>query len=109
MSSSSAPREALFSQSLDRLKESFLLAAAQQGNIQDCASLLEIGASVNWQGQDGDTPLLAACRRGHVDTVSLLLSHGADGNLVGNDSYAPIHVVAKRGCINTLNMLLDAR
>lgn len=41
------------SQSLDRLKESFLLAAAQGGNEQDCESLLEIGADVNWKSSEG--------------------------------------------------------
>lgn len=55
-----------FNQSLDRLKESFLWAAAQGGNTEDCESLLEIGADVNWKHTDGDTPLLAACRRGHT-------------------------------------------
>jgi ankyrin repeat protein len=58
-----------FNQSLDRLKESFLWAAAQGGNTEDCESLLEIGADVNWKHTDGDTPLLAACRRGHTGNV----------------------------------------
>lgn len=37
---------ASFSMSLDRLKESFLWAAAQGNNIQDCEALLEIGAGM---------------------------------------------------------------
>jgi|AntAceMinimDraft_12_1070368.scaffolds.fasta_scaffold116060_2 ankyrin repeat protein len=63
----------MFSNSIDRLKESFLYATAQGGNAQDCESLLSIGADVNWKGQDGATPLLAACKRGHKEAAAVLL------------------------------------
>ena len=98
-----------FATSLDRMKESFLLAAAQGGNLQDCDSLIELGADVNWRGQDGgDTPLLAACRRGHSDTVAFLLAHGADSNALGSDSMSALHIVAQRNDVATLNVLLES-
>ena len=93
--------------SIDRLKESFLYAAAQGGNNVDCDSLLALGADVNWKGPEGDTPLLAAVRKGHLDTASLLLAYGADANIIGGDGLMPIHVAAKRGDYNTLNLLLE--
>ena len=49
-----------FTESLDRLKESFLFAAAQGGNTEDCESLLEIGADTEWRNPEGDTPLLVS-------------------------------------------------
>jgi hypothetical protein len=85
-----------------------LWAAAQGGNTQDCAALLDINADVNFKNADGDTPLLAACRRGHAETATLLLAHGANVNTPGNDSLAPIHVCAKRGDVQTLDALLEA-
>jgi len=98
-----------FAESLDRLKESFLWAAAQGGNTQDCQSLIEIGADVNWKNSDGETPLLAACRRGHAETISMLLVHGADANIVSsNDGLAPLHICAKRGDHISLDHLLAA-
>lgn len=97
-----------FSESLSRLKESFLYAAANGGNIDDCNQLIEIGADVNWKNSDGDTPLLAACRKGYADTVSFLLANGADPNCVGNDGFAPIHIASRRGDADTLCLLLDA-
>eukprot|EP01041_Mallomonas_annulata_P012717 gene12717-26788_t len=97
-----------FSQSLDRLKESFLWAAAQGGNTQDCESLIEIGADVNWRNNEGDTPLLAACRRGHIETAITLIVHGADVNAVGEDSFSPLHICCRRGNYELLNVLLDA-
>ncbi|CAN0415143.1 unnamed protein product, partial [Ascophyllum nodosum] len=50
---------------LNRFKESFLWAAAKGGRVEECESLVKIGADVNWQSPQGDTPLLAACRNGH--------------------------------------------
>mmetsp|Transcript_7461 Transcript_7461/g.16600 ORF Transcript_7461/g.16600 Transcript_7461/m.16600 type:complete len:423 (-) Transcript_7461:526-1794(-) len=97
-----------FSESLDRLKESFLWAAAQGGNTQDCESLIEIGADVNWRNHDGDTPLLAACRRGHTETIALLLAHGADSNTTGADWLAPLHICTKRGDAASVDALLNA-
>lgn len=96
-----------FSASIDRLKESFLWAAAQGGNTQDCESLVEIGADINWRNADGDTPLLAACRRGHTDTVAFLVAHGADCNATGADSLTPLHICSKRGDSSTLDVLMD--
>lgn len=90
------------------LQESFLWAAAQQGNTHDCESLIEIGADVNWKHQDGDTPLLAACRRGHTETIALLLAHGADSNICGTDSFTPLHVSTRRGDAESVNVLLNA-
>jgi hypothetical protein len=105
-------------------------SAAKGGNFQDCQSLLDIGANINWKGADGgtlykfictplnsfgyfhylsilDTPLLAACRRGHTDTVALLIAHNADVNIPGNDSNFPIHVACERGDYDIVNFLLN--
>lgn len=97
-----------FSQCLDRMKESFLIAAAQGGNNQDIESLVDYGADINWKGQSGDTPLLAACRRGYVSSVQLLLAYGADVNICGNDSLYPIHVCVQRGDYEMLNVILES-
>jgi len=98
----------MFSNSIDRLKESFLLATAQGGNAEDCEALLSIGADVNWRGQDSETPLLAACKRGHKDAMSMLLAYGADSNARGADSMTPLHIASRRGDCATVNMLLHA-
>jgi ankyrin repeat protein len=97
-----------FSGSLDKFKESFLCAAAQGGNTEDCESLLEIGANVEWRNADGDTPLLSAVRRGHAETAALLLVHGADLNARGHDGLTPLHVVCRNGDVRTMNVLLNA-
>jgi ankyrin repeat protein len=63
------------SSQIEKLKESFLLAAATGGRLLECQSLLELGAEIDYANDvdDKDTPLLAACRGGHRAVVSLLL------------------------------------
>jgi len=63
------------SNQIEKLKESFLLAAATGGRLLECQSLLELGAEIDYANDvdDKDTPLLAACRGGHRAVVSLLL------------------------------------
>ncbi len=85
-----------------------LWAAAQGGNAQDCESLIQYGADVNWKNADGDTPLLAACRRGHTETIELLLACGADSNVGGIDSLTPLHIATRRGDAESVNILLNA-
>ena len=40
-------------QQIERLKESFLCAAARGGRLEECASLLELGADIEWR-ENGD-------------------------------------------------------
>lgn len=96
-----------FSNSIDRLKESFLLATAQGGNAEDCEALLSIGADVNWRGADDETPLLAACKKGHGDAAQVMLAYGADCNARGGDSLTALHVAARRGDLASVNLLLN--
>lgn len=72
------------SQHIDRLKESFLWAAARNGMEEDCVSLMELGADVNWKSKDGETPLMAAAQNGHKGVVSLCLASGADPSIISD-------------------------
>jgi len=96
-----------FSRSIDRLKESFLLATAQGGNAEDCEALLSIGADVNWRGAADETPLLAACKKGHSAAAQVILAYGADCNARGADSFTALHIAARRGDLGTINLLLN--
>ncbi len=47
-------------------------------NVPEVRRLLSVGAGVNVQDSDGDTPLHWASMKGHVQVVVELLKHGAD-------------------------------
>ena len=58
-----------------------LNVCVQAGSAEEVASLLDMGANVNWRSADcggGDTALLAAVRNGHCTVAGMLLAMGAD-------------------------------
>jgi ankyrin repeat protein len=52
-----------------------LLAAAKNGKLEVCRLLIDLGADVQIQSNDGATPLMAAAEGGHVDVCKLLLDN----------------------------------
>jgi len=58
-----------------------LHAAAANGHLKMCQTLLEQGADINAQDLAGSTPLHLAAGRGHHETVSLLLEYGANATI----------------------------
>ena len=58
--------------------ESPLLWAAEQGHTDLARFLLDRGAPIDDQADEGESPLMLAARGGHRDTVRLLLERGAD-------------------------------
>lgn len=55
-----------------------LLWAARQGHTDLARFLLDRGAPIEDQADEGESPLMLAARGGHRDTVRLLLERGAD-------------------------------
>ncbi|KAH8321522.1 hypothetical protein KR074_007534, partial [Drosophila pseudoananassae] len=52
-----------------------LMLAVSHGNTEMVSVLLEAGADVNIQDEDGSTALMCAAEHGRVDIIKLLLSH----------------------------------
>ena len=94
---------------LDRMKESFLWAAAKGGREEEVESLLSIGADVNWRnGDEGETPLIAACRSGHRGVAALLLAHGGDAMGTSRNGESALHAACRRGDEELCALLVDA-
>ena len=99
---------------LHRFKESFLLAAAKGGRLDEVSSLIEIGAEVDWvslasddtTGSSRDSPLLASVRNGHIEVSSLLLAHGANPHQRGAGGNTPLHLAAISGDEGLCNLFL---
>ena len=52
-----------------------LMLAVSHGRLDMVKMLLEAGADINTQDDDGSTALMCACEHGHVDIVKVLLAH----------------------------------
>ena len=63
------------------------MLAVSHGRADMVAILLECGANVNMQDEDGSTALMCAAEHGHQDIVKLLLAHPeVDAGLADNVS-----------------------
>lgn len=69
--------------------------AAERGNTNIVALLLEMRAKVNAKGDWGNTPLHLAARNGHADVVALLIQKGAKVNMRNVFGDTPLHEAAE--------------
>lgn len=73
--------------------------------------LIDSGASVDFHGPEGQTPLHTVARVHRPATVksaSLLLHAGADPSIQGIGGGTPLHYAAQHGRYETVELLLDA-
>ncbi|KAG7391166.1 hypothetical protein PHYBOEH_006773 [Phytophthora boehmeriae] len=80
--------------------------AARNGNINLASLLLERGADVAAQNNDGGTALHQAAYNGHVEVISLLLERGADVAAQDNDGLTALHRAVTSGSIEVVSLLL---
>ena len=99
---------------LERLKGPFLYSAAKAGRLEECETLIELGANVNFKKEDSNgenedeySPLMIATRNGHMDIVRLLLANGADTQLLSKEENTVLHIAASIGDENLCSIFLE--
>jgi ankyrin repeat protein len=68
--------------------------------------LVEAGAEVNLQTEDGGTALFHACHSACLEKVRSLMDYGADERLAGPDGVTPLTVAAIGGQVDIVEYLL---
>ena len=82
--------------------------ASRQGSAPVVAALLEMGAVVDAQNEEGDTALILASHNGHEGAVRLLLARGARQELQEEHGYAAMHCAAMSGHAGVAELLCAA-
>jgi ankyrin repeat protein len=74
----------------------WLALAAQLGKLDSLKRLLECGANVNWQNDDGETAFSYACALDQFASARILYAHGADINGVHATGCTPLDIAVCR-------------
>ena len=74
-----------------------LIEAVKAGNANAVVELIESGADVNQQDEQGWTPLNWAAGKGDIAVLKSLLNHGADVSRVGRDERTPYMIALASG------------
>ncbi|KAI1301172.1 KN motif and ankyrin repeat domain-containing protein 1 [Halotydeus destructor] len=74
------------------------MLAASHGHLTTCQLLIESGAAINVQDNDGSTALMCAAEHGRSEVVRLLLSHPeCDTNVLDNDGSTALSIAMESG------------
>jgi len=86
--------------------------AAQKGDVSEVRRLIEAGADVNVQDEDGNTPVKYASAEPHPEVLRTLIALGASPELSDFRGFTPIHCVAGHGfydeAIEMAEILIEA-
>ena len=85
-----------------------LLEAAKNGQTERVRGLLDAGADVDTQNDDGFTALKWAVVRGHTGTVQALLDAGADVDIRDKRGQTPLMIAAEEGQTRVIELLKAA-
>ena len=80
--------------------------ALRGGHVDVARMLVEQGADVSAQDEDGWSPLHWVSRNGHVDLAWMLLEHGADVSVQGRSGGTPLHLALDNGHVDLAWMLV---
>lgn len=91
-----------------KFKADALFRDADGGYLDAVKSIVQGGADVNWQREDGRTPLMSAAAAGHADIVAFLLSQGADPSLRDANGKTALDAARAAGASDVARLLAAA-
>jgi len=77
------------------------------GHVDVAQMLVERGADVSAQAEDGTTPLHLASSKGHVDVARILVERGADVSAQAEDGTTPLHLASSKGHVDVAQILVE--
>ncbi|WP_339041993.1 ankyrin repeat domain-containing protein [Spiroplasma endosymbiont of Apeira syringaria] len=91
-----------------QLVNELLIETVEVGDLEALKVLLENGADVNYEDQDGNTSLMLAAESGFLEVVKVLLENGADVNYESQkNGNRPLMLATRRGNFEIVKHLID--
>lgn len=91
-----------------KFKADALFRDADGGYLDQVKSIVQGGGDVNWQRDDGRTPLMSAAAAGHADIVAFMLQQGADPSLRDAHGKTALEHARSAGAMDVVRMLQTA-
>jgi uncharacterized protein len=85
-----------------------LLLAAERGETQHVLNLLQHGAAINVQDEQGRTPVMRATYAHQTETVDALIRAGADIDIRDNNLDNPLNYASAEGLLDIVRLALEA-
>ncbi len=80
--------------------------AARDGDLERVRALIDAGADLDAQGDNGETALNTAILEGHVSVVGLLIDRGADLGARNRGGFTALHAAAYVNAVEIAERLL---
>jgi ankyrin repeat protein len=81
--------------------------ASKRGHVKASRMLIDYGADVTMQNENGETPLHLAVAREQVEVTRMLIECGADVACRDKTGLTPLHVASFRGQVEVARMLVE--
>lgn len=91
----------------EKFEEEKLIQYAAKGDSKGLDSLLQTRAQIDWQNEEGQTPLLAAVQEGHADTIDLLIRRKADIDKSDFGGDTPLAIATSLNNVEAVRLLLE--
>jgi len=93
---------------MEKIDEQLLLAA-ERGETKQVLNLLQHGAEINVQDEQGRTPIMRATYAHQAETVEALIRAGADINIRDNNLDNPLLYASAAGLLDIVKLAIDAQ
>jgi uncharacterized protein len=81
--------------------------AALRGRVDSLRELIDAGADVNVQNENGYTPLMAAAHDGRLECIKLLIERGADVNRQDESGFTALTNAVQHSNEQTVQLLIS--
>jgi ankyrin repeat protein len=88
-----------------KMKADALFRDADGGYLESVRSIVQGGGDLNWQREDGRTPLMSAAAAGHADIVKFMLENGADPTIRDNGGRTAMDAARSAGAMDVVRVL----